>query len=369
MHIGFRVDASIQIGTGHVMRCLTLADALSSQGHACVFICRDLNGHLGELIARRGFEVHCLKPEVSADRCAEDDAPLAHADWLGVPWQQDAEQTLRTLAGHKVDWMVVDHYALDARWERSIASVANRILAIDDLADREHQADILLDQNALSEAIKERYRDLVNRQCGLFLGPKYALLGPEYRLLANAMPERDGHVSRVLIFVGGSDPHHLTERYLKALANTELKHLAVDVVIGNNHPSPEVVLQIVESRERARLYRGLPSLSALMIRADLMLGAGGATNWERMCLGLPAIVVSVARNQYSINKELDDLSLLHFLGTAENVSVEKIMKCVTSVFKNIHRNSAQSRAMREVVDGNGTARLVKAMEETSHAIA
>lgn len=369
MHIAFRVDASIQIGTGHVMRCLTLADALSTHGHACVFICRNHQGHLAELIARRGFEVHCLKPELPAYRNAEDDAPLVHADWLGVSWQQDAKQTLKVLVGHNVDWMVVDHYALDARWERSIASVASRILAIDDLADREHQADILLDQNALGVPIKERYRDLVNRQCGLFLGPQYALLGQEYRLLARAMPERDGHVSRVLIFVGGSDPHHLTEQYLEALASPGFKHLAVDVVIGNNHPSPEKVVQIVESRDGARLYTGLPSLSALMVRADLMLGAGGATNWERMCLGLPAIVVSVARNQESINEELDDLSLLHFLGRAKDVSVEEIRTCLASVLENTRCNADQSRAMRQVVDGTGTARLVEAMEQISHAIA
>ncbi|WP_203300258.1 UDP-2,4-diacetamido-2,4,6-trideoxy-beta-L-altropyranose hydrolase [Marinobacter sediminum] len=366
MHIAFRADASIEIGTGHVMRCLTLADALSTHGHVCVFICRDHQGHLAELIGRRGFEVHRLTQEVQGVWNA-DDSPPAHADWLGVPWQLDAEQTLRALAGNKVDWMVVDHYALDARWERSIASVVSHILVIDDLADREHQADILLDQNALGEQIKERYRYLVNRQCGLYFGPQYALLGQEYRLLASAMPERDGHVLRVLIFVGGSDPHHLTERYLDALATPLFKHLAVDVVIGNNHPSPEKVSQIVDRRDGARLYLGLPSLSALMVRADLMLGAGGATNWERMCLGLPAIVVSVARNQDSINEELDELSLLHFLGSAENVAVEKIRTCLAPVLRNTQVNSAQSRAMRGVVDGNGTARLVKAMEQISYA--
>ncbi|WP_417536707.1 UDP-2,4-diacetamido-2,4,6-trideoxy-beta-L-altropyranose hydrolase [Methylophaga sp.] len=369
MRIAFRADASVQIGTGHVMRCLTLADALRAQGHECLFICRDHPGCLSELINQRGYELHLLTHKIPTDLENESDNLLAHAEWLGVPWQKDAEQTNRVLSGQTVDWLVADHYALDSRWERQIASKVKRILVIDDLADRKHQADILLDQNALGERIKERYRDLVNLQCGLFLGPQYALLGQEYRLLASAMPERDGHVSRVLIFVGGSDPHHLTEQYLEALASPPFKHLAVDVVIGKNHPSPEKVGKIVESRDGARLYTGLPSLSALLVRADLILGAGGATNWERMCLGLPAIVVSVARNQESINEELDHLSLLHFLGRAEDVSVEEIRTCLASVLENTRCNADQSRAMRQVVDGTGTARLVEAMEQISHAIA
>ena len=369
MRIAFRADASVRIGTGHVMRCLTLADALRAQGHECLFICRDHPGCMSELITQRGYELHLLTHKIPTDLENESDNLLAHAEWLGVPWQQDAEQTNRVLSGQKVDWLVADHYALDSRWERQIASKVKRILVIDDLADREHQADILLDQNALGNQIKERYQDLINRDCRLLLGPQYALLSQEYRILASALPQRDGYVSRVLIFVGGSDPHHLTERYLEALACPSFKRLSIDVVIGNNHPSPDIVQKMVDRQGGARLYSGLPSLSALMVRADLMLGAGGATNWERMCLGLPAIVVSVARNQEKINQELGRLSLVHFMGPAEKVTVDDISRSLASMLKNTHTTSAQSKAMRAIVDGNGTWRLVKAMEQSLHAAA
>ena len=357
----FRADASVQIGTGHVMRCLTLAEELRRQGHDCRFICRDHRGHLGELIARKGFPVNLLLTPVEDSLDYSQGYGTAHSEWLGVPWQLDAAQTLSLLESLPVDWLVVDHYALDAQWEGQVSEAVGGIMVIDDLADRDHQAGMLLDQNVLNGEMEERYRERLNSGCTLLLGPHYALLGQEYRFLANALPERNGQVSRALVFVGGSDPHHLTERYLNALSAPDFRHILVDVVIGKNHPAPEAVTELVSCRDGARLYSGLPTLAALMVRADLMLGAGGATNWERMCLGLTSVVISVAHNQDKINQELEKKGLIHFLGKAEHVTVDIIRSALKRILTSPLDNCASARSMRKIVDGKGCKRVVETL--------
>lgn len=370
LSIAFRVDASVQIGTGHVMRCLTLADELRRQGHRCRFICRDHQGHLADHISSKGYELHLLTISQESEREVFEEIANAHAEWLSVPWQLDAEQTLEVVSSLKADWLVVDHYALDARWENRIASAIGRIMVIDDLADRAHQSDLLLDQNVLRAQVEKRYGDQVGTSCKLLMGPRYALLGEEYRCLSDASQDRDGLISRVLVFVGGSDPFHLTEQYLEALSAPAFENLQVDVVIGKNHPKPEVVKKMVSRRNRTKLYSNLPSLAALMVKADIMLGAGGATNWERMCLGLTSIVVSVAHNQDDINRDLADREVIHFLGKAENISIEHIKVAMRSVLSNASKNSAQSKTMRKLVDGRGAERVAKVMVEmTAHVTA
>lgn len=358
MKVVFRTDASVQIGTGHVMRCLTLAEELRRRGHTCSFVCREHSGHLGKVILGRGFVLELLRSPGGEDGSNEISEGVPHASLLGVHWRVDANQTHAALESLEPDWVVVDHYALDARWERHIASVAGRIMVIDDLADRDHHVNVLLDQNALDKEIETRYLARTDSGCNLLLGPGYALLGQEYCLLANALPERDGNVSRVLVFVGGSDPFHLTESYIKVLSGQDFSHLLVDVVIGRNHPAPKTVEKLVTTRPLTRLYSGLPSLSALMIRADLMLGAGGATNWERMCLGLNAIVISVAANQGSVNQELSKMGLINFLGTAEEVTLDTVSSALKNVLANPSNNAMQARNMRAIVDGKGCQRVV-----------
>ena len=177
MQIAFRADASIQISTGHVMRCLTLAEELKRQGHDCFFICREHKGHLGDLIAEKGFSLHLL-PTAESEHASADFNWSDHARWLGVTWQRDAEQTRAILSNQPVDWLVVDHYALDIGWEQQTAEYAAQIMVIDDLADREHQCDLLLDQTFGRNAAD--YRPLVPKNCELLCGSQYALLRPEF---------------------------------------------------------------------------------------------------------------------------------------------------------------------------------------------
>jgi UDP-2,4-diacetamido-2,4,6-trideoxy-beta-L-altropyranose hydrolase len=200
MRIAFRADASPQMGTGHVMRCLTLADALKGRGAQSTFICRPHAGHLLDLIKQRGHEAIVLSP---ADDAFTAPADPFHAKWLGTDWASDAAQTEQSLGNQVVDWLVVDHYALDCRWEQEMRPHTRRIMAIDDLADRPHDSDLLLDQNLGRTA--QDYCGLLSSHTQTLIGPSYALLRPEfiqwreYSLQRRAQPQ----LKHLLITMGG----------------------------------------------------------------------------------------------------------------------------------------------------------------------
>ncbi|WP_228736069.1 UDP-2,4-diacetamido-2,4,6-trideoxy-beta-L-altropyranose hydrolase [Marinobacter sp. LV10MA510-1] len=356
----FRTDASLQIGTGHVMRCLTLADELRRRGHLCEFFCRPHQGHLGEVISTKGFPVRWLRNAANASIPVNGQL-LAYSHWLAASWQADAEQTLEAFEGIAVDWLVVDHYALDHQWEAVVGVVASHVMVIDDLADRRHHCDLLLDQNVLGEQNGDKYAGITNQSCKYLLGPAYALLGQEYALITASLPDRADKVARVLVFVGGSDPYHLTEAYLTALSAPGCRYLSADIVLGKNHQNSKKIQQLASIRGDTGVYCGLPSLAGLMVRADLMLGGGGATNWERFCLGLPAIVTSVADNQDSLNKALAQQGLICFLGKAEHVTVNDISRGLGEILDDPTAFVAQSRRVRSFVDGKGTGRVADMM--------
>jgi len=361
--VAFRADASDRIGSGHIMRCLTLADELCKRGHTCLFICRHHPGHLGQLIEARGYPVYWLQSPSDAYSVQHQGEPLAHAHWLGASWEADADQTRFFLENAGCDWLIVDHYGLDYQWEQRLSSVVPRMMVIDDLADRYHCCQLLLDQNALDVRDGAGYTELVNPGCQLMLGPFFALLGCEYALLSSLIPERRGRVARVLVFVGGSDPFQLTETYLDALSTTHLSHLSVDVVLGKNYPFPERIHQKAAKRGRTEVYSGLPSLAGLMIRADVMLGGGGATNWERFCLGLPALVTSIADNQDAVNQMLAERGLIYFQGKVEQVSGDNIARMLLKILENPDALTRVSSSMRAIVDGKGTSRVADKLED------
>ena len=359
MKIAFRADASLQMGSGHVVRCLTLADALKARGADCRFISREHPGHLLAVIRQRGHEVTGLPaalPEVSTARslnASDLNQEPVHAAWLGCSWAADAQQTAAILADLQPDWLVVDHYAIDQRWEEAIAPYCRKLLVIDDLADRAHKCDLLLDQNWFGANTGSRYREFVPQHCKCYLGPEYALLKPEYAQLRASMSPRDGAVRRVLIFLGGSDLTNQTGKVLTALMQPSFEHLCLDVVIGQNHPDIEGIAAQVTARPGTTLHQGLPTLAPLMVRADLMISAGGSTTWERMCVGLPAIVISLAANQTSTNVALMKAGYINFLGEMNDVSVSNIADAVQRSLANSEVLRMQSGLGQKLVPGVG----------------
>ena len=353
MNCVFRVDASIAIGTGHVMRCLTLADVLRERGAECRFICREHPGNLLKFIRQQGFEAIPLPISKDQPPAEHEVQPLTHASWLGCDWVTDAAQAKVGAGKTVVDWLIVDHYALDARWELALAGNYCKLMVIDDLADRPHHCDLLLDQNWFGDQTLSRYQDLVPAGCQPYLGPEYSLLKPEYAQLRAALPQRDGTVHRVLVFLGGSDPSNQTAKVLVALSQPGLEHLKVDVVLGQNHPDARGIATLAATRPGTTLHQGLPTLAPLMGQADLMISAGGSTTWERMCLGLPAIVISVADNQTTTNLALMQAGYIDFLGEMNTVTANTIAEAVRRYLDNPSLLKAQSGLGRQLVTGDG----------------
>lgn len=354
--IALRVDASSQIGTGHFMRCLSLADALRERGAHTRFVSRHLPEHLRSKLAKKGHEFALL--DTDKNNLALDE--LTHASWLGVSQAQDAADSIQALSDEKWDWLIVDHYAMDSRWETVSRQTANKILVIDDIADRQHDCDVLLDQNLYAD-METRYFGKVSAHCQLLLGPRYALLRDEFRKLHEQVKPRSGPVKRVLVFFGGVDADNYTGHAIEALSQIDISNLHVDVVIGAQHPFRKHI-------EAACKQRGFfchvqtDKMAELMAEADLAIGAGGSACWERCCLGLPALLVSLADNQINIAKALDLIGACIYVGTFKTASTE-IMRGVVDRLLNRQELllEALSRKAYSLVDGLGISRVCQEM--------
>lgn len=368
MKIAFRADASLAIGTGHVMRCLTLADALQVRGAKCWFVCRPHEGHLAALIAQRGHQVlllPALRSSTSSQPGVLSEDVSSHASWLGTDWQTDAHDSQQALEGLHVDWLVVDHYALDHRWEQMLRSHCQRLMVIDDLADRVHDADVLLDQNL--GRTTDDYRGLLPTACHQWLGPQFALLRSEfasYRTLSLARRETP-QLQHVLIAMGGVDKDNVTSRVLQTMAAMTLpSDLQVTVVMGPHAPwLTDVKAQAARMPYRTEVCVGVTDMARLMAQADWAIGAAGGTAWERCCLGLPSMVVVLANNQSAGAAALEKLGAtlaVQEVSLLQSVWQDVMPTDLTSASPLfVEKMRRMSRAAAAVTDGLGCDRVVE----------
>ena len=354
MNVAFRVDASNQIGTGHFMRCLTLANALKQRGVQTQFVSRQMPEHLRDMLAEKKHEFMPFNSRPSKE--AADD--LAHAHWLGTSQAQDATDTIHALSNQTWDWLVVDHYALDIRWESALRQMAENILVIDDLADRQHDCNVLLDQNFYVDA-ETRYVGKVPEHCQLLLSPRYALLREEFQQLREQVKPRKGPVKRVLVFFGGVDTDNYTALAIEALTNIGINELQVDVVIGAQHPFRESI-RAACIRHNFTCHVQTDRMAELMALADLSIGAGGSAIWERCCLGSPTITICSADNQ---RNQIADAALEGLLYAPEvKDSLHLVIEChVRSLIENKCLRQLISRNGIQAVDGRGALRIVGSM--------
>lgn len=332
MNICIRTDSSTKIGTGHVMRCLTLADALLALGARVDFVCRDQPGNLNSYVSGKGYVVHTLPGTEN------------------LTWEQDAAQTKARIDSERVmpDWLIVDHYSLDARWESVLRSDKRRIMVIDDLADRRHDCDALLDQNFYPDAAL-RYRDLVPPHCIQMLGPRNALLRPEFSEAAKYRKKRDGAVSRIFIFFGGSDPTNETEKTLRAFRKLRRTDVHLDVVVGNANPDRHKIESLCSQLPNVVFHCQISNIATLMSLADLAIGAGGASTWERCYLGLPALTIVVADNQIETTRALTEIDAVWSLGAAATVTEEAITQSLHEILSDPETVCRKSRAALNVM--------------------
>ena len=355
MNIAIRVDSSTEIGSGHVMRCLTLAEGLREKGAAVHFICKKLPGNLSGFIEGKRFSIHYTEHKGN-EVCLPDHLVLLKA-------QQNADARLTSSILKKigpVDWLIVDNYALDEEWERAVASLTKRLFVIDDLADRRHYCDLLLDQN-INRDNDVRYKSLVPFQCRLMLGPSYALLRPEFTQARKQLRKRRSTVHRLLIFFGGTDTTNETEKTLKAIQQCGVSGLQADVVVGASNRHADRIKELCASIPGFEFHRQVSMMSKLMTDADCAIGAGGTTTWERCCLGLPSFVVTVAQNQERITEIMAEKGFVLYLGKSSEVTVQHITDALKFGLDNPYLLESMSTRSLSLVDGHGTDRVVRTL--------
>jgi len=352
------------MGSGHVMRCLTLANKLRSRGAEITFITRHHPGCMVDDIEKERHKVILLSVPNAIYQERSDD--VGHASWLGVSWEQDAEETSLAIGDSRPDWLIVDHYGIDARWHLELRNQVGQIMAIDDLADRTLDCDMLLDQAYGRQ--EDDYWQRVPSNCQMFLGSRYALLRPEFsKLRAIAIEKRKAFngVNRILVSMGGMDPDNVTAIVLKGLSGVDWKrNPTIDVVLGGNAPHlEEIVVFAKKSALDILVSTDVTDMADRMLTADLAIGAGGATSWERCCMGLPSLTTVISENQLEIVRQLQNQGSIQSLGHSDRLTSVKVKDAVSKTLLSNDILMEMSRKGFDVTDGEGAYRVFEVMYE------
>lgn len=360
MKVVFRVDSSPLIGMGHLMRSLVLADLLRAHGAICHFICRDHVGHQADLVRIRGFDVSLL-PLASRGIVF---SPSHYSSWLGAPVAVDAQQTtdaLLGLDGSVADWLVVDHYGAEVQWQRALHPHCHHLMVIDDLAMRAHDCNLLLNQS-LGDNEAGHALCAGGRADLMLLGPKFALLRPEFEQASATRHVRCGAIRRILVAFGGSDPGNLS--LLAAKACVEVwPQSELDIVLGVTSQHLAAMQELAQQDARLRLHNASNTICALMESADFSIGAAGMMTWERCATGLPAAVVVLAENQLPIADFVVRMGAGVHLGNADNMNGDVMVEALLQVRRHESSLKAMSLAALQIVDGLGARRVVSVMKE------
>ena len=365
--VAFRVDASMAIGAGHVMRTLTLASALREQGATCRFFCRNHPGNLFNYIKEQGFEAHLLS-NANDSLCVEAvETQLKYSDWLDGGWKNDALQTIDAIGEYAIDWLVVDHYGLDAQWERELRSRCKRLMVIDDLADRLHDCDLLLDQNFGRSA--DDYNKLIPPCSKKIIGPKFALLRKEFKEWREYSLKRrlGSQFKNLLIAMGGIDRENITGYILDILDSCELPgELQVTIILGVHAPW----LDIIEKKKSninlsVRVLTSVNNVAQLMAETDLAIGAIGGMALERCSLGLPTLGIILAENQREAASALSAAGACNVMGTPQFLDQKLPLE-----LKKL-RNQKELRKLQKkasaICDGDGVRRVTDVMLRGQYA--
>lgn len=312
MNVVIRTDASLEIGTGHVMRCITFAKQLKREGANITFVCRNFNGNSISFLQNQGFKVFPLNSPILQN----------HWKWIRENWEQDARETrliIENLNG-RTHLLIVDHYGLDAKWESCLRLYVNRIMVIDDLADRVHDCDLLLDQNYYLN-MEKRYNGLVSDSCIQLLGPNYALLRDEFLSIdISRIRQRERNVKNILVIFGGTDPTGETVKTLHAIQELNRLDIEFNIVVGAANPQKDKIECMCNKLPNLIYHCQVTNISELMLNADFSIGAGGSTTWERCFLKLPSIIVIVADNQREIVDAVEKKGVAICLGESNQIT-------------------------------------------------
>ena len=343
--IFIRVDSGIDIGIGHMMRCISLAETLSKTNFEIIFISKKLNNTIYDIISKKKYKI-CILPENNKN--------------MNI-MMHDAIETQKIITSFEdsTSWLLVDHRKLDIQWEKTLRKFVQKIIVIDDLANKKHDCDMLIDQN-LYEKMDERYKKLVSKNCKKLLGPKYALLRSEFSDLRQKPIKNRIELQNILISFGGTDPSNETRKVLEALKILNLKNVQINVVTTSVNPFKDEIKQLCSSMTGVNFHCDVDKIGALMSTSDLAIGAGGSTTWERCCLGLPSLVSVISEDQLECTKIMDKEGCIIYLGLAENLTITDYVEKIKNI--NIKHLQKMSELNLKFVDGQGCKRITNEMK-------
>lgn len=358
MKIAFRVDASLSIGTGHVMRCLNLANALRDLGNECIFITKNHPGNYISIIKSFRFETFILKTLLPySDSYLRDDR-----EWLGGDQVDDALNSadLCALSNFIPDIVIVDHYSIDCVWEQLFKEklLNIKIVVIDDLCNRDHLSDLLIDSTL--GRIEDEYKNRVPEYCELLLGTKYALIKPDFSVLRKqAIEKRENNLitaPKVLITMGGVDMDNVTGLLLSIMDDVVSDDLeCITVILGINNPHIEKIKSYSKiAKHKINVKINIDNMPEVMLKHDIAIGALGSTTWERATLGLPTINIAIAPNQLIIVNKLREHGMIVF--DSPHFTPEDFI--VTWESLKLHYSKFVQHSL-ELCDGDGLNRVVQ----------
>ena len=326
-HFVFRLDANARIGTGHLMRCMTIANELDQKFYRCYFICRGLIQPLQALIAGKGYKFYI---------------------------EDNEKNILEILENLKPDYLIIDHYGLDSKFEKKARPYSKQIIVIDDMADRFHICDFLLDQGPLRT--KDDYKPWVNSECQLLLGSDYVLIKPDFRQLRKSCITS---WEKGLISFGGSDPDNITLKILKALdCELKMKNIKWTIISGTANQNWNSLKNFTnQTQMKITLIKQTNKIATLMSNHDFAFGAAGTMAWERACIGLPSITFSIADNQKFGIEVIRQFDLGETLDVSE-IATNKLMIAMKRLKHQAKNYLNRNQAM---VDGLGVERLMRTL--------
>jgi UDP-2,4-diacetamido-2,4,6-trideoxy-beta-L-altropyranose hydrolase len=352
MKVGFRVDSGVVIGGGHLSRCLTLANKLILNGVSqCYFILKSHKGNLAATIEHHGFSLKVLPLEFQPDYYSDD-----YKQWVGGNALHDAKSTLNYLEENGFtadDWLIVDHYGLDHTFEKIIGESGINVGVIDDLANRQHSCDFLVDQTCCRK--DQEYKDLVDFDTYLMTGQSFCILRPEFLMYRERSLEKRAKFSgikNIFINFGSTDPTNVTSKIIDTLNTLNYQsEIKLVIAVGRNSPHLSKIQQSVNNFSgQAVLVMDAHNMSELMCNADMAIGAAGATAWERCSLGLPSIIIKTAENQSTVITRIVDFgaAVLHDIKLKEQSKV--LSKNISYIQENYHSIS-QKCSLLVTADG------------------
>ncbi len=319
LNIIFRVDSSDVIGTGHVMRCLNLAEYYKNNN--IEFICKDLPFNLIENISKK-FKVNKLELKDYSK------VTLNINTWLGESWETDCKKTIDIIKDKEIDWIIIDHYNIDYKWENMIKPYVKNIMVIDDYTNRKHDCNILLNQQIDVDLGKKLYKNIVNNDCKLLLGNKYIIFNKKFFDILKNLKKKN-ELKRINIFMGGSDPNNITLNIIKICNNLNKKlenKLIFDIIVGKSNKYKDIISEECKKLKNFNYFYNLPFIGNILMKADLCIGAAGGTSYERCLLRKPTLIILTADNQYTVIEKFINAKVGNFIGTIKDNYNNKLIR-------------------------------------------